>query len=133
MLCQDSPLVPSLPPPPPLLQKREWIYLTISTSGGVGGGGGRGGGRVGGGGLVLMEKKGWMPTSCLLLQLPTLPVYIYYGAMLLHPAGVRHVMFEMKRKLAKQPPTLSGQLLRAVMNQWTVPLEWNGGMEYWNT
>ena len=20
----------------------------------------------------------------------------------------------------------------AVMNQWTVPLEWNGGMEYWN-
>ena len=18
------------------------------------------------------------------------------------------------------------------MNQWTVPLEWNGGMEYWN-
>ena len=21
---------------------------------------------------------------------------------------------------------------KAVMNQWTVPLEWNGGMEYWN-
>ena len=20
----------------------------------------------------------------------------------------------------------------AVMNQWTVPLEWSGGMEYWN-
>ena len=20
----------------------------------------------------------------------------------------------------------------AIMNQWTVPLEWNGGMEYWN-
>ena len=20
----------------------------------------------------------------------------------------------------------------AVLNQWTVPLEWNGGMEYWN-
>jgi len=22
--------------------------------------------------------------------------------------------------------------VRAIMNQWTVPLEWNIGMEYWN-
>ena len=28
--------------------------------------------------------------------------------------------------LSKIPPPL------AIMNQWTVPLEWNGGMEYWN-
>ena len=32
---------------------------------------------------------------------------IYYGAMLLHLAGVRHVMLEMKRKLAEQPPRCS--------------------------
>ena len=40
MLCQDS-------------------LLVLALSGGGGGGGG-------GGGLVLMEKKGWMPTNCLL-------------------------------------------------------------------
>ena len=27
---------------------------------------------------------------------------------------------------------LTWDVQRAVMNQWTVPLEWNGGMEYWN-
>ena len=77
----------------------------VGRGGGLGGGGGGEGGGLGGGGLVLMEKKGRMPTNCLLPDnasnsLPCL--YNYYGAMLLHPAGIRHVMLEMKRKLAKQ-------------------------------
>ena len=90
MLCRDSLPVPALPPPLPPTPKKG---MTIPTFGGGGGGGwgeggggglggvrggglglggrwglGLGGERVGGGGgLVLMEKKGWMPTiNCLL-------------------------------------------------------------------
>ena len=30
------------------------------------------------------------------------------------------------------PFILSLTIAQATMNQWTVSLEWNGGMEYWN-
>ena len=35
--------------------------------------------------------------------------------------------------LTKTNMLTTPSLKMAVMNQWTVPLDWNSGMEYWNS
>ena len=97
-------------------------------------------GKLGLGSLSAEGKDGEVMRTHFRPHTPLLLVSPYpYCPSLSHPLSPRSSHYTPNYNsppfLPPSPPpqhlTLASSDL-AIMNQWTVPLEWNGGMEYWN-